>query len=122
MGRRATCPPRILTLWDRPRARCRDSARPVSLGRPPHRTCPFPGIRRSTSPPGWAFSLLLGPGGRDRRAPVPIAGRARLGGVEQRDLPVGGPPSAAAVAAAEFLPVHPAVLAADPADHPRPGI
>src|SRR5215468_11020009 len=122
MGRLATWPSRTLTTWDRTRARCRDSSWPVSLARPPHRTCPFPGIRRSTSPPGAVVSPLLGPWGGDRRAPVAVARGAHRAGVEQRGLSVGGPPAAAAVAAAEFLPVHLAVFAADPGDDPLPGV
>jgi hypothetical protein len=53
----------IRVMWDRPRARSRDSARPVSLGRPPAPECPSPGIRRSTNPPGAVSSRVLGQGG-----------------------------------------------------------
>lgn len=99
-------------MWVRPRPRCRDSSQPVSMGHPPHRTCPSPGIRRSSSPLGVVFSWCWGHGRRPLRPPVAVARSAHLAGVEQRDLPADGSHSAAAVAA-EFVSVHPAVLVED---------
>ena len=41
-------PALVKCVVGRTRARCRDYSRSVSVARPPHRTCAFPRIRRST--------------------------------------------------------------------------
>jgi hypothetical protein len=58
-----------------------------------------------------------GPWRGDGCAPVSVARDAHPAGIEQLPGRRGRPPSAAAVASAEFLPGHSAVLASDPLRH-----
>jgi hypothetical protein len=52
----------------------------------------------------WSSCRCQRPGGGDHRSPVAIPGRGDLTGLEQRQFPAPGLPSAVAVAAAELLP------------------
>ena len=104
----------------RPGARCRPCSRSVSPGRPPNRTCPFPGIRLSTGSCRWGRAGFGCRPWRCDASPVAVAADRHLAGVEQCRIAVRGPPSGQ-IAASDPLPVRTAVFAADPEQHPAPG-
>src|SRR6188472_4067891 len=105
----------------RARARCPGCPGSVSRTRPPNRTCVSPRIRLSTclarcSAAGGGG----GPGGRDVRAAVAVAGHGDAGGAGEHDPVVGDLPAPVAEPAPELLSAGQAVFTADPAGHPQP--
>ena len=95
----------------------------VSRARPPNRTCDSHRTRLSTclarcSAAGGGG----GPGGRDVRAAVAVAGHFDAGGAGEHDPVVGDPPALVAEATSELFAAGQAVFTADPAGQSQPGV